>query len=61
MRVVNDLFDAQGVVSTTLTFVVLSNGQGSVMRGSQPTDQFVATLQGVLKTANTAEPANAQP
>lgn len=60
-RVVNDLFDAQGIVSTTPTFVVLSNGQGTLMRGSQAADQFVATLQGFLKTANSGEPAKAQP
>ena len=58
---VSDLFDAQGVANTTPTFLVLSGGQGTLMRGSQAADQFVSTLHGMLDAANAAKPAPAQP
>jgi protein-disulfide isomerase len=47
-RVVSDIYDSFGAVSSTPSFIVLSGGQGSVLRGSRPADQFVELLQGVL-------------
>jgi protein-disulfide isomerase len=54
-RVVNDLFDAQGVVSTTPTFIVLSGGRGAMMRGSKPADQFVTLLHSRLAETKDSE------
>jgi len=50
-RVVADLYDAQGVVSSTPTFVVLSGGRGTLLQGSREATQFVELLQGVLDSA----------
>jgi len=38
---VSDLFDAQGVANTTPTFLVLSGGQGTLMRGSQASERKI--------------------
>lgn len=43
-RVLRDMYDAQGVVRTTPTFVVLHDGKASVVRGARRADQFVAIL-----------------
>ena len=43
-RVLHDLYDAQGVVQSTPTFIIIEGGRGSVMRGYRPADQFVALL-----------------
>ncbi len=56
-RVMDDMYDAQGVVSTTPTFVVVIAGKGTLMRGSRPTDQFISTLQGLMRAEGTAAPA----
>ena len=50
-RVVADMYDGQGVVSSTPTFVVLSGGRGTLLQGSRQADQFVELLQGVLDSA----------
>jgi protein-disulfide isomerase len=50
-RVVADIYDSMGAVSSTPSFIVLSDGQGSVLRGSRPADDFVTLLQGVLEDA----------
>ncbi len=51
-RVLNDLYDAQGVATTTPTFVVITGGKGTLMQGSRPSDEFIKTLQGFIDTAN---------
>lgn len=48
-RVVADIYDSLGAVSSTPTFVVLKDGQGSLLRGSRPAADFVTLLQGVLE------------
>jgi protein-disulfide isomerase len=47
-RVLDDLFDLTSVFSTTPTFVVLFEGQASVIEGAQPLEQFIATFDGLL-------------
>ena len=54
-RVLSDLYDAQGIVQTTPTFIVIYEGAGRVMRGSRPVDQFVPILQNMLEDANVRE------
>lgn len=54
-RVLADLYDAQGVVETTPTFVFLYGGRGNLSRGALPVDQFVRRLEGLLEQANAAE------
>jgi protein-disulfide isomerase len=49
--VVADIYHSMGAVSSTPSFIVLSGGQGSILRGSQPAEQFVNLLQGVLDEA----------
>jgi protein-disulfide isomerase len=61
-RVLNDMYDAQGVVTTTPTFVVLSGGKGTLINGSRPAEEFVKTVQGLLDTANAEDkPPSSQP
>ncbi len=43
-RVLHDLYEAQGVVQSTPTFIIIEGERGSVMRGARPADQFVALL-----------------
>jgi protein-disulfide isomerase len=54
-RVVADLYDGQGVVSSTPTFVVLSGGRGTLLEGSRLADQFAELLQSVLDSADGEE------
>ncbi len=54
-RVVADIYDSLGAVSSTPSFVVLSNGQGSVLRSSRLADQFVTLLQDVLDSVEFGE------
>jgi protein-disulfide isomerase len=54
-RVVADIYDSLGAVSSTPSFVVLSNGQGRILPGSRPADQFVTLLQDVLDSAESGE------
>jgi protein-disulfide isomerase len=60
-RVLDDLYDAQGVASTTPNFVILSGGRGSLMRSSLPAEQFVTTLQSRLEAIKAAESEGSQP
>jgi len=50
-RVVNDIYASLGSVSSTPSFIVLKDGQGSVLRGSRPAEDFVTLLEGVLEDA----------
>ncbi|MDH3540267.1 MAG: DsbA family protein [Acidimicrobiia bacterium] len=50
-RVLSDLTDARGIVSQTPSFVVIIGDRGSLMEGSLPVDQFVATLTARLEQA----------
>jgi protein-disulfide isomerase len=54
-RVVTDIYHSMGAISSTPSFVVLSGGQGSILRGSQGAEQFVELLQGVLDDAEAGE------
>ncbi len=47
-RVVADIYDSMGAISSTPSFIVLKDGQGSVLRGSRPAEDFVTLLEGVL-------------
>ena len=57
----DDLYDAQGVVSQTPNFVILSGGRGSLMQSSRPAEQFVTTLQSRLEAIEAAEAESSQP
>jgi protein-disulfide isomerase len=50
-RVLHDLYDAQGVVRSTPTFILIANGKGSVVRGTRSAEQFAAVLQKTLERA----------
>lgn len=54
-QVLSDMYDAQGVVQTTPSFVFLFNGRGRLSSGTLPADQFVRRLQGLLDEANAGE------
>ena len=47
-RVLDDISDAQGIISQTPSFVVIHGERGSLMQGSIPPDEFVASLRGRL-------------
>ena len=50
-RVLLDLYDGEGVVQSTPTFVVLYGGSGTIVSGAYPAEQFVAALQNMLVEA----------
>jgi protein-disulfide isomerase len=54
-RVLADLYDAQGVVSETPSFVILFGGQGRITRGARPVEQFVTTLEAMIESAKAQE------
>jgi protein-disulfide isomerase len=54
-RVVADIYDSLGAVSSTPSFVVLIGGQGSILPGSRPAEEFVTLLQEVLDSAESGE------
>ena len=47
-RVLADQSDATGIISQTPSFVVVQGDRGTLIEGSRPADQFVATLQGYI-------------
>lgn len=47
-RVLDDMSDAAGVVSESPSFVVIQGERGSLMQGSIPADEFIASLRGRL-------------
>ncbi|UCH73701.1 MAG: thioredoxin domain-containing protein, partial [Rhodospirillales bacterium] len=49
-RVLRDLYDAQGVVQTTPTFVVVYGGKATAIKGAKPADLFVSTLSKLHET-----------
>ncbi|MGW8225489.1 MAG: thioredoxin domain-containing protein [Anaerolineales bacterium] len=48
-RVVSDIYASLGAISSTPSFVVLVDGQGSILNGSRPAEEFVTLLQGVIE------------
>jgi len=54
-RVLHDLYDAQGVVQSTPTYIIIEGERGSVLRGARPADQFVALLTKRLEAIAAAE------
>jgi hypothetical protein len=46
-----DLYDAEGVVSSTPTFVVLYGGQGTLLNGSRPAADFAEILNNFVGLA----------
>jgi protein-disulfide isomerase len=54
-RVLDDLYDAQGVAQVTPSFIVLSGGQPARLRGARPPDEFVEILQTQLEKAKSAQ------
>jgi protein-disulfide isomerase len=47
-RVLADTADASGIISSTPSFVVIYDGRGTLLEGSLPPDQFVASLRQLL-------------
>jgi protein-disulfide isomerase len=54
-RVLDDVFDAQGVVQSTPTFVAVYGGRGGVLRGARPSEEFVSVLENMLESAEAHE------
>lgn len=54
-RVMSDMYDAQGIVQTTPTFIAIYNGKGTVMRGSRPVAQFASILEKMLSETTAGE------
>jgi protein-disulfide isomerase len=53
--VMDDMWDAQGVVNETPSFIMIYDGAGRVFRGSMPPDQFIKTLEGMLEEIKSEE------
>ena len=62
-RVLGDLYDAQGVVRTTPTFVVLYGGKGTTIAGRRTPEQFASYLRKIyeLVTKDNTTAASNQP
>lgn len=58
--VLQDLYDAQGVITSTPSFVIIQDGRGTLMRRALAPDQFVGLLQGRLKAGKDAEDSAAE-
>lgn len=54
-RVLHDLYDAQGVVRQTPTFIIVYGETGSSLRGARSAEQFAKVLERLLEKANTVE------
>ena len=54
-RVLHDLYDAQGVVQSIPTFIVIDGERGSVMKGARPADQIITLLSKRLETIASAK------
>ena len=54
-RVLKDLYEAQGVVRQTPTFVIVYGDTGTSLSGARPADQFAKILEGLLEKAVAAE------
>jgi protein-disulfide isomerase len=48
-RVMADVSDARDVTQNTPTFVALYGGSGTVIRGAQPADEFISTLNTLIE------------
>jgi protein-disulfide isomerase len=56
-RVLPDLFDAQGVVTSTPTFIVLDGGRGVVYQGVRSATEFIELITQFLESLESAEEA----
>jgi predicted DsbA family dithiol-disulfide isomerase len=54
-RVLQDLYDAQGAVRSTPTFILVYGDTGTSLRGARPADQFAKILDQMLEKANAPE------
>jgi protein-disulfide isomerase len=54
-RVLDDIYDAQGVVQSTPTFIGVYGGSGAVFRGARDTAYFVSLLENLLENAANAD------
>jgi len=50
-RVLDDINEGENLVVQTPTFIVISGGDGSVLRGALPAQRFVSTLETMLLRA----------
>jgi protein-disulfide isomerase len=48
-HVLADMYDSQGIVDTTPTFIVLQGEQGTVIRGNQPLEDFISIIQQLIE------------
>lgn len=48
-HVLTDMYDSQGIVDTTPTFIVLHGEQGTVIRGNQPLEDFISIIQQLIE------------
>ena len=55
-RVLHDLYDAQGVVRQTPTFIIVYGETGTSLRGARPADQFTRILESLLEKTTAVEP-----
>ena len=47
-RVLPDIYDAIGIIDSTPTFVILANGQGTIVNGTQSLESFTRIVDGFL-------------
>jgi len=50
-RVLNDVFDAEGIISSTPSFVAIFGGEGTLLAGSRPVADFAQMLDSLIEAA----------
>jgi protein-disulfide isomerase len=50
-RVLDDIYDARGVASTTPTFVFVHSGRGAILRGARDEEAFLSILRRMRQSA----------
>ena len=51
-RILADVYDAQGVVNSTPSFIILHGGRGGILQGGRSAEQFESTLRGMIESTD---------
>lgn len=55
-RVLPDLYDAAGIISSTPTFVIIAEGSGTIVKGAQQVNTFTEIIDAFIKRIDSSKP-----
>jgi len=55
-RVLPDLYDAAGIINSTPTFVIIANGEGTIVTGAQPVNTFTDIINAFIEQTDSNKP-----